>query len=155
VFGHDWQPGEGTLVDSRGVKSGSGEHAHVTRYFLMDVQPSSGESFRCEVKEPLLSSSFVAPSVPGEKVTLKCDPGRKEARFDGAAEKADRKAAKQADADHYQSELHANVGSGVPRADTGGDDVGSRLERLTQLHDQGELTDADYEAQTHEILRSS
>jgi hypothetical protein len=33
--------------------------------------------------------------------------------------------------------------------------VGSRLERLTQLHDQGALTDEEYEAQTHAILRSS
>jgi hypothetical protein len=39
------------------------------------------QPIRAEVREPN-SGSFVAPTVPGEIVRLKCDPARKEARFD-------------------------------------------------------------------------
>lgn len=155
MFGHDWQPAEGTLVDVRAVHSGSGEHAHVRRIFLMDVRPSSGEPFRTEVKEPLWASSFIAPAVPGEKVRLKCDPARQEARFDDSEQKSSKKAARSADAQRYEAELQAGIGSGPAATGDGGDDVGSRLEHLTRLHDQGALTDEEYEAQTHAILRSS
>ena len=55
MFGHNWQPGEGTVVDIRY----SGEHGtnrvQAEPHFLMDVTPSSGEPFRTEVDElPLM-----------------------------------------------------------------------------------------------------
>jgi hypothetical protein len=81
----------------------------------MDVRPSSGEPFRTEVKEPGWSNSFIAPAVPGEKVKLKCDPARKEARFDDSDQRNDRKAAREADAKRYDAELHAEVGTGTAR----------------------------------------
>ncbi len=155
MFGHHWQPAEGTLVDIRTTHFGSGGTAHVTRYFLMDVQPSSGEPFRTEVKEPLWSSSFIAPAFPGEKVKLKCDPARKEAHFDDSDHKTSRKAARQADAGRYQAELHAEAGTGITGTGDRDDEKGAKLERLTELHERGALTDAEFEAQMHSILRSS
>jgi len=154
VFGHNWQPAEGTLVEVRATHFGSGGTQHVARYFVMDVQPSSGEPFRTEVKEPLWSGSFIAPAFPGEKVRLKCDPARKEARFDESEEKASRKDARQADDGRYQAALHAAPGTGAAGTSDRGD-VGSRLEALTERHERGEITDAEFEAQMHSILRSS
>lgn len=76
-----------------------------------------------------------------------------EARFDDSDHKTSRKAARQAEAESYQAELHAEAGT----IETGGrgDDKGARLERLTELYEQGTLTDAEFEAQMHSILRSS
>ena len=111
MFGHHWQPAEGTLVDIRVSRSGSGAKALIVEHFLMDVRPSSGEPFRTEVREPLMSSSFVAPSVPDDVVKLKCDPARKKARFDVGDESADKEAAVQAEADRYAAELDAEVGT--------------------------------------------
>ena len=68
MFGRSWQLAEGTLIDVRAVRWAAGGHAYVTHHFLIDVRPSSGAPFRTEVREPLCSSSFIAPSVPGEEV---------------------------------------------------------------------------------------
>lgn len=111
MFGHDWQSGEGTLVDIRVIsRSGSGAHAHIERGFLMDVRPSSGEPFRTEIPEPRWSS-FVPPSVPGEVVIVKCDPARKQARFDTHAQKVEKQDYAEADAKRYEAERDAGFGS--------------------------------------------
>jgi hypothetical protein len=116
MFGHDWQPGEGELVDVRVIsRSGSGAHAHIRRGFLMDIRPSSGEPFRTEIPEPEWTS-FIPPSVPGEVVKVRCDPARKEARFDTHAQKEEKRAARQADAERYEAERQAGFGSGTVEA---------------------------------------
>jgi hypothetical protein len=116
MFGHEWVPGEGTLVDIRysGHKSqvgATGQEPH----FLMDVRPSVGEPFRAEVDELPLFFAFKQPSF-GQVVQLECDPGRKKARFirsDPAINKhPDERAAKAA----YEAELHADVSSPPPGA---------------------------------------
>ncbi len=114
MFGHDWQPGEGTLVDVRVISSsGSGAHGHVHRGFLMDIRPSNGEPFRTEIPEPEWSN-FVPPTVTGEVVKVKCDPATKQARFDTHAQKEDKKATRREDADLYEAERQAGYGSGAP-----------------------------------------
>ncbi|MGO9751311.1 MAG: hypothetical protein ACLP22_07335, partial [Solirubrobacteraceae bacterium] len=96
MFGHDWQPGEGTLVDVRVISSsGSGAHGHVHRGFLMDIRPSNGEPFRTEIPEPEWSN-FVPPTVTGEIVAVKCDPAKKQARFDTHAQKDEKNAMRHA-----------------------------------------------------------
>jgi hypothetical protein len=84
LFEHDWEPGEGTLVDARSKHFGPGDNSPVVRYYLMDIKPSSGEAFRTEVREPLMTSgSFIGPTIVGEVIELECDPKRQKARFHG------------------------------------------------------------------------
>ena len=75
MFGHDWQAGQGTVVDI--VYGGAAVHgndrAAISQRFLIDVRPSSGEPFRCEVSG-LLRDTFRTPDM-GDVVQLKCDPG--------------------------------------------------------------------------------
>jgi hypothetical protein len=117
MLGHNWVPGEGTLVDIRysGHQSqvgATGQEPH----FLMDVRPSVGEPFRAEVDELPLFFAFKEPSF-GQVVQLECDPGRKKARFirsDPAINKhGDERVAKAA----YEAKLHAGPDSAPPPAD--------------------------------------
>jgi hypothetical protein len=81
MFGRGWQDGEGTVRDTRVTKFGPGDNTGVVTHYVIDVQPSSGEPFRTEVREPVTAGAFHGPIV-GEVVKLKCDPARKKARFD-------------------------------------------------------------------------
>jgi hypothetical protein len=94
MFRHKWQEGEGTVRDTRVSRFGPGDNAAVVTHFVMDVQPSTGEPFRAEVREPVTAGPFHAPIV-GEVVKVKCDPARKEAKFD-LSDKADQLARDQA-----------------------------------------------------------
>ncbi len=60
---------------------GPDDNSPVVTHYVIDVQPSSGEPFRAEVREPFTSGTFHVPIVR-EVVKLKCDPARKKARFD-------------------------------------------------------------------------
>lgn len=81
MFGHKWQAAEGTIVEIKSAgQHGSGIYAMANRVYVIDVRPASGEPFRTEVPEP--KGRFIAPTAAGETVALKCDPARKEARFD-------------------------------------------------------------------------
>ena len=111
MFGHDWKDGEGTLVDVRVIsKVGSGAHGHVRRGFLMDIRPGNGEPFRTEIPEPEFSS-FVPPATPGEVVKVKCDPERKEAKFNTHAQKEQEEAWRQSDQERYDAERNSGPGS--------------------------------------------
>lgn len=81
MFGHKWQPGEGTVVETRVSRFGPGDNSSIVTHYVIDVRPNSGEPFRTEVREPVTAGAFHAPIV-NEVVMLKCDPARKEARFD-------------------------------------------------------------------------
>jgi hypothetical protein len=87
MFGHKWQAGEGTVRDTRMTRFGPGDNSPIVTHYMMDVQPSAGEPFRTEVREPITAGAFHAPIV-GEVVKVKCDPARKEAKFD-LSDKAD------------------------------------------------------------------
>jgi hypothetical protein len=114
MLGHDWVPGEGTLVDIRysgheNQVGATGQEPH----FLMDVRPSVGEPFRAEVDELPLFFSFKAPAF-GQVVQLECDPGRKKARFVRSDPAINRKPGKQAAKAAYEAELHAGVSAPEP-----------------------------------------
>jgi hypothetical protein len=94
MFGHKWQEGEGTVRDTRVSRFGPGDNAAIVTHYVMDVQPSTGEPFRAEVREPFTAGAFHAPIV-GEVVKVKCDPARKEAKFD-LSDKSDQLARDQA-----------------------------------------------------------
>jgi hypothetical protein len=72
----------------------------------MDIRPTSGEPFRAEVPEPLMTSgSFIGPTVAGEVIKLECDPKRKKARFHGdPGKQVDHVAALQAEGERLDAQ---------------------------------------------------
>ncbi len=54
MFGHKWQEGEGTVRETRVSRLGPGDNSPIITHYLIDVQPSSGEPFRTEVREPMV-----------------------------------------------------------------------------------------------------
>jgi hypothetical protein len=111
MLGHNWVPGEGTIVDVRwsGHKdssTGSGQMPH----FIVDARPATGEPFRTEVEELMLFPSFVAPA-PGRVVQLECDPARKKAKFVRSDPAINPKQRNQAHDNDYAAELKAPPGT--------------------------------------------
>jgi hypothetical protein len=97
VFGHHWEPGRATIVALKEIPSigtdGFGQRYRSYEY-VADVQADSGGAvFRTTMGEPFNESSdrhgfrWHQPGV-GEVMTVKCDPGRKKAKFDAAAARA-------------------------------------------------------------------
>jgi hypothetical protein len=111
MLGHNWVPGEGTIVDLRWTghespATGSGQIPH----FIVDVRPSTGEPFRTEVDELMLFPSFKVP-FPGLVVQLECDPGRKKAKFVRSDPAINKKVQQQKHDDRYAAELKAPPGT--------------------------------------------
>jgi hypothetical protein len=114
MLGHQWEPGEGTVVDIRF----SGQHGTNRRgaepHFLMDVRPVAGEPFRTEVDELPLMLSFRPPGF-GQVVKLECDVRRKKARFVRSDPAISTKTAKQAMKADYDAESDG-PGAGTPES---------------------------------------
>ena len=111
MFGHNWVPGEGTIVDVRwsgheSPATGSGQIPH----FIVDARPSTGEPFRTEVEELVLFPSFRVP-FPGMVVQLECDPGHKKAKFVRSDPAINKKVQQREQSDHYAAELKAPPGT--------------------------------------------
>jgi hypothetical protein len=94
VFGHRWESGHATIVALKEIPS-IGTDAFGRKYrsydYVADIQPDSGGPvFRTTMGEPFNESSdargfgWHQPGV-GEVMPVKCDPGRKKAKFDAAA----------------------------------------------------------------------
>jgi hypothetical protein len=108
MFGADWQPAEGTVIDVRFSGQHGTNQVHGEPHFLMDVRPSDGEPFRTEVDELPLMFSFRPPAI-GAVVNLECDPHRKKARFIRSDPAINKKTAEQQAEAEYQTELHSDV----------------------------------------------
>lgn len=121
MFGHDWQSGEGTVVDiiDSGAGIDHGDHGTIKQSFLVDVTPGSGESFRCQVPG-LLRATFRAPEM-GDVVQLQCDPGRQKAKFVPSDPMVDKRAhaglvreRREADQARYEAEHRADDATSAP-----------------------------------------
>ena len=78
MFGHDWQPAAGTVVDIR-VKHPNSEND--SRSWLMEVRCGDAEPFRVELGYPGFHEDFKGPGL-GETVQVKADLKRKDAKWD-------------------------------------------------------------------------
>ena len=81
MFGHDWEPAEGTIIDER-VQGGNRVNGVTDQRFLVEVRPRDGETFRVEIGLPRLSADFILRPGPGQVVKLQVDVKRRKARFD-------------------------------------------------------------------------
>lgn len=78
MFGHDWQPATGTVVDIR-VKHPNSEND--TRSWLVEVRCGDAEPFRVEIGYPGFHEDFKGPG-QGATVQVEADLKHKEARWD-------------------------------------------------------------------------
>jgi hypothetical protein len=115
MLGHQWEPGEGTVIDIRFSGQHGTNRQGAEPHFLMDVRPAAGEPFRTEVDELPLMLSFRPPGF-GQVVKLECDVRRKKARFVRSDPAISTKTAKQAMKAAYDAEAHG-PGAGMPASD--------------------------------------
>jgi hypothetical protein len=78
MFGHDWQPATGTVIDIR-VKHPNSEND--TRSWLMEIRCGDAEPFRVEVGYPGFHEDFRGPG-PGEIIRMKADLKHQDAKWD-------------------------------------------------------------------------
>ncbi len=71
MFGHKWQEGEGTVRETRVSRFGPGDNSPIVTHYVIDVQPSSGEPFRTQVREPFTAGAFHAPIVGGRQAQVR------------------------------------------------------------------------------------
>jgi hypothetical protein len=109
MFGHNWEPAEGTIVDSRitrYVPIGQGFNEMPVHEFIVDVRPADGQVFRTTIEEP--TGKVVPPDV-GDVVRVEVDSKNKKVRFDEDDPKlnvrAQAAALKQAADDRFNTEL--------------------------------------------------
>ena len=120
MFGHKWQPGRATIVALKEVPS-IGTNALGQKYrsyeYVADVQPDGGgPAFRTTMDEPFNESSDIhgfgwhQPGV-GEVMPVKCDPARKQAKFDAAASRAQARAQHDQMVDVERAQFDAMAGA--------------------------------------------
>ena len=155
----------GMLLSTRyggkhGDWSGNASTTANSVHYLMEVRPLSGaETFRCECEPPSLMLSFKSPPMNAE-VKMECIPAKKKARFDRSEPAISRRTAERAQYDNYQTLLHedphaatapaANAAGGGPSQPARG--IADQLAQLADLHQQGILTDAQFEAAKARVI---
>jgi hypothetical protein len=168
MFGHRWESGKATIVALKEVPS-IGTDAFGRKYrsydYVADVQPDSGGPvFRTTMGEPFNESSDVhgfgwhQPGV-GEVMPVKCDPGRKKAKFDAAASRDQARAQHDQMVDAQSVEFDAMAasapgtaagpssgqsflgGQGVSVVNLSGGDISGALPAIQQALASGNLAD--------------
>jgi hypothetical protein len=122
MFGHDWQPGQATIVALKEVKTIGNDAwtgAKLQGYeYVADVQPDGpGAAFRIVMSDPFDETHWLTPRV-GDVLPVKCDPGRQKAKFDTARLRARDEAQKDAEKREQEAQFDAarrtSPGSGAP-----------------------------------------
>ncbi len=124
MFGHDWEPAEGTVIDSRitgftAVGAGSNEMAR--HEFIVDVRMTDGTMFRTTVEEP--RGGKILPPDVGAVVRVEVDHKHQKVRFDESDPSINTKAQwkkMQEAPDSFRQALHEPPGTVSPRFDGDG-----------------------------------
>jgi Short C-terminal domain len=179
MFGHGWDAGTATIVAMKETSAATtGEHGtyRALYAYAADVQPDGGGTvFRTEIDEPFEIPGWFTPGV-GDVLPVRCDPRRGKAKFDMARLKAARKAQASAAENAQTAGFDAAMGAapGTSVSATAGDptmlaiaglsaqtaasehsgagDTLDQLQRLSDLHDRGVLSDAEFAAAKAKIL---
>lgn len=106
MFGRNWKSAEGKCIDVRYKGAGNMAKTGNDVWYLMEVQPATGEPFRVEVQPPPLMMSFRAPPLSERTVRMKCNVAHTKAKFDRTDPLLSKKADEQAFKAQYQAELH-------------------------------------------------
>lgn len=80
MFGRNWEPAEGVVIDKRmGKVRGSGDSAMATMDFIIDVRTPAGDFFRAEVDQPRWSDFW--PPKAGQTVKVEVEAKSRKVRF--------------------------------------------------------------------------
>lgn len=105
VFKHNWEPAEGTVIDTRFPEHhSSSDGSGSAERFLVEVRPQSGDPFRVELGY-VGWGDFKAPSV-GQVVKMKCNPEHTQAEWDKDDPNLSWKAEERARKEGFEQELH-------------------------------------------------
>jgi hypothetical protein len=102
VFGHDWEPAEGTCIDIR-IK-GSANSGTENRIWLMEIRCGGAEPFRVELGASGFREDFKGPE-RGETCRMACDVKRQKAKWDYSDPALSWKADRYARAVRFEAEL--------------------------------------------------
>lgn len=171
MFEH-WARCEATVV-ARRVRTAQAGYA-ATYDFVLDVVPPDAPPLRVTIHEGTFGpkGGFRSPAV-GEVVGVLYDTKSRKVKFDNDDPRLNASLAGQARADSFASTANANPGTPpqapfdpsaalralteqtrpMPVATPGASAV-DRLATLRDLHDQGMLSDEEYETQRHRIINS-
>ena len=150
MFGHEWEPAQATIVAVH-IKSTGGDGVTVTHEYAADVVPASGVPFRAHLDEPRIATDFWPPSI-GDVVKVHADVERQKAKFDKSDPKISYKAWKAGNNDEFAATLAQPAAAVVAPIDERAAAAKARLVSLKQLHDQGVVTDDEYEAKRRAII---
>ena len=101
----DWEQAAGTIIDRRNKRGGEVGGDASTMRFLVEVRPTSGQSFRLELGIPGFGANFRAPMV-GDVVKVLCNPAHTKARFDTSDPRLSWKTEREAKKTQFDAELH-------------------------------------------------
>ncbi len=93
MFGNDWQPATGTVVDTHVTWSSNGGNYSLSEY-IVDVRTADGRVFRARVPQPNNSVHFEAPQ-PGDVVGVEVNTKDQRVRFDKSDPKLRHKSGRQ------------------------------------------------------------
>jgi len=102
VFGHDWEPAEGTCIDIR-IK-GNANSGTENRIWPMEIRCGGAEPFRVELGVSGFREDFKGPE-RGETCRMACDVKWQEAKWDFSDPALSWKAGRYARAVRFEAEL--------------------------------------------------
>ncbi len=109
MFGHDWQPGLATIVDSR-IKSASGDGKAMRREYVADITGADWATFRATIQEPTIATDFWTPSV-GAQVQVLVDRKSQKVKFDKSDPQLSYKARERAEKQRFDDAAQSPPGS--------------------------------------------
>lgn len=138
MFGRSWESGTATIVESHKMREG--EFGHTSQYrFLAEVQVPGKPSFRARMRSPLmLPDRFLAPR-PGQVVAVKVNVKRQKAKFDRSGPGAASNGRNLAPMLQRYADRQAATTASQPAVRD------EQLREIAELHQRGDLTDAEYE----------
>src|ERR1019366_8104200 len=103
VFGRDWQPAGGTVIDRRQIGN-TQANGSANLHFVVEVSPTGSAPFRVELGMPGFSGDFIPPST-GQAVRMLVDVAHQKAKFDTSDPGVSARARRKAGESRFSSEL--------------------------------------------------
>jgi hypothetical protein len=178
MFGRDWEPVVGTVVDKqyRGSRRyGSGPLSSPSYKYVVEVSFPDGETLRQELDDFIGTRALSVE--PGARVALLCHGKHRSLKWDESdallkvargigVTTAERRASGYLNDEQWAAAvrtLHAQADSPNPASTKGAapavtdskvaaPDIADQLAKLAQLRQQGMLTDAEFEAAKQQLL---
>jgi hypothetical protein len=178
MFGRDWEPVVGTVVDKqyRGSRRyGSGPESSPSYKYVVEVSFPDGETLRQELDDFIGTRALSVQ--PGARVALLCHGKHRSLKWDDSdallkvargigVTTAERRESGYLDDEQWAAAvrtLHAPADSPISVSTTGAapavtdpkaaaPDIADQLAKLAQLRQQGMLTDAEFETAKQQLL---